>query len=391
MVRRRRSGGSSATDVRTTLRPVAAAFIAFGCFAGAWSVGAVDVERTFGLTDAALGVVLGVAILCATVVAAFGGALTDRWGAGRALVRALGIWAVFLAASALAPHLALFVVLLTVTISAQGLLDVVMNVVAADALADEPGKLVRFHGLFNAAAVVGAIATGIVVRLDGSWRVVWVTIAAVALAVAVQARDTHVRDVVSSANESTWRSLLKLRHEGVVLLALVFAAASMVEGGIATWGVLYLRGHLGVGVLAGVGAYVVGQSLATLTRFGGRQVVDALGVRRAIAVGGGLAALGLAAEVTSTNVVIAAAGLALAAVGISVVWPLLIAEVNNQARHPAIAIGGITAAGYLGMVAGPPLVAAISAVFGLRVALGMLAVLAFFVAVTPARVRAAVR
>lgn len=376
--------------MRTSLRPVAAAFIAFGCFAGAWSVGAVDVERTFGLTDAALGVVLGIGILCATVSAAFGGALTDRWGPGRALARALTFWGLALAAAALAPHLALFVVLLTFAITAQGLLDVVANVVAADALADEPGKLVRFHGLFNAAAVVGAIATGIVIRLDGSWRAVWVAIAVLALVVAVQSRHAPVREVVRSANDSMWRSLLELRHEGVLLLALVFAAAAMVEGGIATWGVLYLRGHLGVGVLAGVGAYVAGQTLATLTRFGGSHIVNVLGARRAVALGGGLAACGLAAEVVSTNVVVAATGLALAAVGISVVWPLLIAEVNNEARHPAVAIGGITAAGYLGMVAGPPIVAAISAVFGLRTALGFLAALAFFVAVTPARVRAAV-
>jgi MFS family permease len=377
--------------VRASLRPVAASFLAFGCFAGSWSVAAVDVEHTFGLTDAGLGVVLGIAILCGTASAAFGGVLTDRWGARLALTRALLVWAAFLAAAALAPHVAAFVALLTLAIAAQGLLDVVMNVIAADELADEPGRLVRFHGLFNAAAVFGAIATGVVLQLDGSWRIVWVAIAVVALAVAATARRAPVHNVAHVANESMWRSLVALRHEGVVVLALVFAAAAMVEGGIAIWGVLYLRGHLGVSVFAGVGAYVVGQSLATMTRFGGSHIVGALGTRRAVAIGAGLAAFGLAAEVVSTNAAVAATGLAVAAVGISVVWPLLIAEVNNEARHPAVAIGGITAAGYLGMVAGPPLVGAISALFGLRAALGVLAALAFFVAITPARVRASVR
>jgi hypothetical protein len=45
----------------------------------------------------------------------------------------------------------------------------------------------------------------------------------------------------------------------------------MVEGGIATWGVLYLRGHLAR--LVGVSAHVVGQSLATLARLGGGPLV----------------------------------------------------------------------------------------------------------------------
>ena len=62
-----------------------------------------------------------------------------------------------------------------------------------------------------------------------------------------------------------------------MVLAIVFAASAMVEGGIATWGVLYLRDHLEVGVLAGVGAYVVGQGLATITRIAGGPSIGALG------------------------------------------------------------------------------------------------------------------
>ena len=61
-----------------------------------------------------------------------------------------------------------------------------------------------------------------------------------------------------------FRALIGLRHEGLTVLALVFAASAMVEGGIATWGVLYLRAHVGLGVLAGVGAYVVGNLLAMI-------------------------------------------------------------------------------------------------------------------------------
>jgi len=60
--------------VPTTLRPVAVAFIVFGFFAGAWAVATVDIERTFGLGDAALGALLAAGIIAATAVAAIGGA-----------------------------------------------------------------------------------------------------------------------------------------------------------------------------------------------------------------------------------------------------------------------------------------------------------------------------
>jgi fucose permease len=281
----------------------------------------------------------------------------------------------------------MFAPVFIVAVAAGGLVDVVMNVIAADALSLAPGRLVRFHGLFNGGAVLGAAATGIALRLGASWRVAWISIAVAAFLIALATARTRVPEPPRVDHPSMWRALAGLRHEGLLLLALVFGAAALVEGGIGTWGVLYLRAHVGVGVLAGVSAYVVGQILATLTRIAGGPAVGALGSRRAIASGGALAAFGIAAEAISTNAAVGVIGLAAATVGISVVWPLLLADANNRARHPALAIGGVTAAGYLGMVIGPPIVGVVSGAFGLRTGLLVLVVVSLFVAATPARIR----
>jgi MFS family permease len=377
--------------VPTTLRPVVASFVVFGFFAGAWAVATVDIERTFHLSDSGLGALLAAGIIAATAVAAIGGAITDRWGAGRSLTRAIVIWGALLVLEAAAPHLVWFVPALVLAMAAGGLVDVVMNIVAADALAHDAGRLVRFHGLFNGGCVVGAAATGVALRLGASWRVVWVGVAIIGVVTGILTRRARLPEPERFDHPSMWRALAGLRHEGLVVLALVFGAAAMVEGGIATWGILYLRAHLGLGVLAGVSAYVVGEGLATLARLGGGRMVSALGTRRAVISGGTLAAVGIATEALCGAADIAAAGLAAAAVGISVVWPLLLADVNNDARHPALAIGGVTACGYLGMVAGPPLVGTLSGLFGLRTGLLVLAAIALFVALVPAHVRAAVR
>ncbi len=240
-----------------------------------------------------------------------------------------------------------------------------MNVVSAAALSERPGHLVRFHGLFNGGAVLGAIVTGIALELGVE----------LALGLGRPRGRRHHRRVDeplaracrarrAAIHPSLLRALASLRHEGLVILAIVFAASAMVEGGIATWGVLYLRGHLDVGVLAGVGAYVVGQALATVTRIAGGSVASArCGTRKGIAIGAGVTAFGIALEALTSVPVVGAVGLALACVGITVVWPLLLADVNNEARHPALAIGGVTAAGYLGMVAGPPIVGILSGIF----------------------------
>jgi MFS family permease len=370
-----------------TLRPVVIAFVVFGFFAGAWAVATVDIERTFRLSDAGLGLLLAVGILAATAVAAVGGAVTDKYGARRSLTRALIAWGAFLALEAFAPHLAFFVPAFVLAMAAGGLVDVVMNIVAADALAEDAGKLVRFHGLFNGGCVAGAAVTGVALRLGASWRVVWVGVAIVGIVTGIVTRRTRVPEPERFDHPSMWRAVAGLRHEGLVVLALVFAGSAMVEGGIATWGILFLRKNLGLGVLAGVSAYVVGESLATFARIGGGPIISRIGSRRAVVIGASLAAAGIATEALCSVAGIAAAGLAAAAVGISVVWPLLLADVNNEARHPALAIGGVTACGYLGMVAGPPLVGLLSALFGLQVGLLVLAGIALTVAIVPAHVR----
>lgn len=375
------------SPVRPTLLPVGAAFLIFGTFTGAWAVAVIDIQRTFGLSDPELGVVLAIGILLAAALNAVGGALTDRWGAGTALARALLTWSALLLVVAASPALGWFAVAFTLATAAGGFVDVVMNVASAAALADRPGHLVRFHGLFNGGCVLGAAVTGVALELGASWRVVWVGIAVGGFVVAYLSHSARLPSPQRGIHPSLLRALAGLRHEGLVILAIVFAASAMVEGGIATWGVLYLRGHLGLGVLAGVGAYVVGQGLATITRMAGGPAIGSLGTRRGITIGAGLSALGIALEALTSVPVVGAIGLALACVGITVVWPLLLADVNNEARHPGLAIGGVTAAGYLGMVAGPPIVGILSGVFDLTTGLMVLAAAALFVSVTPAHVR----
>jgi MFS family permease len=377
----------ASTPARPSLRPVRGAFLIFGAFTGAWAVAVIDIQRTFDISDAELGLVLAFGILLAAALNAVGGALTDRWGAGTALARALLLWSALLIVVAASPALGMFAVAFTLATAAGGFVDVVMNVVSAAALADRPGHLVRFHGLFNGGAVLGAVVTGGALELGASWRVVWVGLAIGGFAVAYMSHAARLPSPPRGIHPSLWRALAGLRHEGLVVLAIVFAAAAMVEGGIATWGVLYLREHLDVGVIAGAGAYVVGQGLATITRIAGGPSIGALGTRRGIAIGAGLSALGIALEALTSVPALGAVGLALACVGITVVWPLLLADVNNEARHPALAIGGVTAAGYLGMVAGPPIVGILSGFFDLTTGLLVLAATALFVAVTPAHVR----
>jgi hypothetical protein len=77
------------------------------------------------------------------------------------------------------------------------------------------------------------------------------------------------------------------------------------------------------------------------------------------------------------------AGLVIAAGGISMCWPLLLAHATAGRERPGAIVGAVTAVGYLGLFAGPTLVGWIASGVNLRAGLLLLAVAAVFVAVAP--------
>ena len=165
------------------------------------------------------------------------------------------------------------------------------------------------------------------------------------------------------------------------MLLAVFALAEITEGGVDTWGVLYLRNHLATGVLLGAGAYVVGQLVATTTRGAGGHLVGRLSTRRALITGGCVAGAGILLESLTSVSGVAALGLALGAGGASLFWPLVMSTVSRMASQVVSAVGAFTAAGYVGWVAGAPIVGWISQNLGPARGLQVLALASFGVAV----------
>jgi fucose permease len=98
-------------------------------------------------------------------------------------------------------------------------------------------------------------------------------------------------------------------------------------------------------------------------------------------VGGLVAGTGILTESLSSIVQLAAVGLALGAAGVSLFWPLVMSEVIVSTERPTATVGAFTAAGYVGLVAGAPVVGWVSDTWGLARGLQLLAALAFAVAV----------
>ncbi len=365
--------------------PVVAAFVTFGLFWGSWAVMVFNIQRTFALSDAGLGVLLALAIALAGISSAVMAHLANRVGARRLLWIALLAWSGLLVLMSAVHQKWAFAGSLVLVEIAGGSIDTAMNAEATHRFDGRPSALLRFHALFNCGAIAGAAAAGIVLHAGVSWRWIWPGVAVVALGVGLWTLSLGPEPAPEGSSASAHVSahvhpVRRIRRDGLLLLLAIFALAEVTEGGVDTWGVLYLRNHLATGVLLGAGAYIVGQVVAATTRSAGSTVVGRLSVRHALFVGGCIAGGGILLESLSPLSGLAALGLALGAGGASLFWPLVMSTVSRLASQVVSAVGTFTAAGYIGWVAGAPIVGWVSQAFGPQHGLQVLAVAALSVA-----------
>ena len=366
------------------LRPVAAAFTVFGTFWGSWAVAAADIEDSLGLSHGGFGALLSVALAGAVASNAVGGALAERRGTAPVLAASMGVWGGLLVLAAAVHPAAGFAALLVLAVGFGGVVDVVMNVAATAGRAGRPGALVRFHAFFNAGAAVGAAVTGLLLATDASWRWSWLGGGLVSLVIAARLRRAELPAGEAGEHVPLTGAFTLLRREGLLVVAIAFAVSSLVEGGVDLWGVLFLRTTLPSGLAVGAVSAVVAYSVAAIARSTLGPVAGRRGPVVGVAAGAGTAVVGILLLALASTGPLAGAGLVLAASGISLCWPLLLALASAGRARPGPVVGAMTAVGYTGFVVGPTVVGALAAGLGLRAGLVLLAVLAAFVAAAPA-------
>lgn len=365
------------------LAPVTAAFLLFGGFWGGWAVTAADFERSLKLGNGAFGALLSLSLLGGAIGNAAGGPAAERWGTSPVLAGALVSWGSLLIVGAFLNGTVQLAAALAAVVCAGGLVDVVMNVAASSTLAGTPGYLVRFHGRFNAGAAIGAVAAGALLGSGFGWRPLWVGSGLIASTLALWCWRATLPASDRGEVVPLTGAIAVLRRNGLVLLAIGFAVAAMVEGGVELWGVLFLRTRLHSGLLVGAGGAATAYLVAASARLTLGERVGRRGPMRGISVGAGTAAAGAALMAASGSPGMAAVGLIAAAGGISMCWPLFVARAASGTDRPGPRVGAMSAIGYLGLVAGPAVVGAVSEGLGLRLGLAFLAVAGVVVASIP--------
>jgi MFS family permease len=364
-----------------------AAFFAFGLFWGAWGVLVPAIKDQTGASVSELGVAL--VFVAATALPAMLGAgvLLDRFG-----LRLLPLAAVAFGASVLLPGVAgsvwTLALALAVVGATSGALDVAINVAATTMEARRSVRLIqRAHALFSAGFLTGAVLVGVAREAGAGPLPILAAVSAAVMTAAWLNRDAARLAPPPRAAGPRLRLTRPL-----VLLGLLCAVAFVVEGGIEAWSALFLESELGASPALGALGPGFFAAAMVLGRLLGERAEAYAGDLALLVGGAAVAASGLTLAAASGSVPPAVAGFFLGGVGVSVAAPTLFGAGGRSARdhERGSSVATVTTVAYLGFVAGPPLVGAISGAFGLRAGIALLAATAASLAVLSASLARAV-
>jgi MFS family permease len=344
------------------------AFVAFGGFWGAWAAVLPAIRAQAHLSDGQLGLALGAIALSAVPVMPLAGRLVDRFGAGRALPATMTAFALVLPLAAFAHSLATLVVALVLLGLATGGLDVVANTATAAWERVHRDRLMSVaHGAFSVGVLVGSASAGLARQAGAGPLPVLAAVAVLVLVVAAGQPSYRQADVHLETGARAGMSAVLL---GIGLLT---AGAFLCEDAIQSWSALHLERGLGATpAVSGLGPGLFAGAMAA-----GRLAGGLLGKRDHLVVGvaSALLAVGALSLALAPTPAVALVALVVAGAGTSVLAPVLYSAVGARAEpgRQGADLARVSALGYVGFVAGPPLIGALSAASSLPVALGSLA------------------
>lgn len=352
------------------------AFFVFGLFWGCWSAVLPAIRQQAHLSDGQLGLALGAIAVSAVPMMPVAGKIVDRFGAKIGLPVALLSFGIIVPLPALAHGLATLVPFLVLVGLATGALEVFANTAAAAWERIEGKRLMSTaHGAFSVGVLVGGGSSGLAREAGASSHHILLAAGGVIVIAGLVQPHYRLADRVPHADGSARLSRVLL---GIGLLT---AMSFLCEDAIQSWSSLQLeRGLHATPAISGLGPAVFAGAMAV-----GRLGAGAVHIseRLQLALAGCLLTVGVIIFVSATTSPVALLGLVLAGGGTSVLAPVLYSAVGSRAApgRQGAALSKVTALGYIGFVAGPPLVGVVSAASSLPTAIGCLAALSAAIAI----------
>jgi MFS family permease len=307
------------------------------------------------------------------------GALVTRYGCRRVLLVACAAVCISLPLLAIASTFPLLAATLLVFGAGLGCADVAFNVQAV--IVEKAGiksLMSGFHGFYSVGGIFGAAGVSALLTLGVSPALSIL----VAVGLILIILGTAYRGLLPYGSPAEGPPFA-VPHGIVLFLGILCCIVFLVEGAILDWSGVFLTEERGMpGAQSGFGFAAFALAM-TAGRLCGDGVVDKLGARLTVAIGGTLAALGIVTAALIPSWECALAGYALVGLGCSNIVPVLFSATARQQTMPqSVAVPAITTLGYAGVLAGPAGIGFVAHHSSLTIAFLMIAALMVGVAIS---------
>lgn len=344
---------------------VAAGFMLSGIAFASWVVRIPDMQQRLALSESRLGLVLLGVALGGLIAMPLSGALIARFGSRPVALGATLCLAASVSLPPLMPGALSLALVLVVLGAANSVMAVALNTQAAAVERRMRRPIMAgLHALYSLGGLVGAAAGGLAagrgVAPGAHLAAAGVFIGGAALLVAPRLIRPHMDGAAGGpAFARPTRPLL--------LLGLVAFCVLLGEGAVADWSTVYMRDV----TRAGPGLAAAGFAAFSLMMAAGRFAGDALTLRLgpALVVRGGAvsAAAGIALAAGQSHPWTAVVGFGLVGAGLSTIFPAVLTATGRvQGTSPSSAIAAVSSIGYMGFLAGPPLIGFVAEAISLR-------------------------
>jgi predicted MFS family arabinose efflux permease len=363
------------TSHRSARVAIGALFFLNGFAFATWVSRIPAVQASLDLSPGTLGAALMGLGAGSFVAMPVSGWLIARFGSRRVVRVATIACALLLAPLALARDAVALGAALALFGAAMGSMDIAMNAqgVELEHRVERP-ILSTFHALFSFGGMIGAAVGGVIAARGVVPATHFAATAALLLVAAIAALPALIDPPPAPPGAPAGRLRLSPALVGLGVLA---ACIMIAEGAMADWTPVYLSSVLGAGPGTAAAGYAVFSAAMTVGRFSGDWLTVRVGRARLVRAGSLLAVVGLATALLVGTVPVALLGFVAVGAGFSVVVPLVFAAAGRlDSRSAGPGLAAVTTAGYLGFLAGPPIIGFAADAFTLPRALAIVVALA---------------
>lgn len=344
-----------------------------GAAFASWAVRIPALQERHALGEGALGAALLGAAAGLFIALPTTSALIARHGSRRLTIAAGFCYLAAVPLLALAPGFLTFAAALAAVGFSNGSLDLAMN---AEAVVVERhyrrSIMSSFHGFFSGGGIAGAAAGGLAASGDVGLLPHLLAVALVLAAVLAAAAPALPAEPADVRAHEAGKPALALPRGPLLVLGAVAFCVLMAEGAINDWSAVYLRTVIGTDDGTAALGFAVFAAAMTVGRLSGDQLVRLLGPTLVVRLGGMLAWFGMLATLLAPSALLALSGFGVAGLGLAAIFPIaLSAAGRTPGVRSASALAAASTAGYLGFLAGPPLIGLVAELAGLRAGLGV--------------------